>query len=76
MNKAEHEQAVYDFFKTAAREQPALYRAACDRSPILSGNRIRRLRKREHCVGLIGLQPVRLPTDILSQHGLDGYADD
>lgn len=76
MNKAEHEQAVYDFLKNAAREQPILFRELSDRYPILSGNRIRRLRKREQCVGLIGLQPVRLPTDILSQHDLDGFADD
>jgi hypothetical protein len=76
MSTPEHEEAVAAFFKEWSKNDPQGYAEAFAKNPTLSPNRIRRLRRRERCVGLLGLQPVALPASVLANYNIDGLYED
>lgn len=76
MNNQAHEEQVYDFFKNLQKSDPEYYQQLCNQYPTLSATRIRRLRRRERCVGLLGLQPVNLPSSVLAKHNMEGLYEE
>lgn len=62
---------VFEFFRQFAAADPQRYQELAEQYPILSANRIRRLRRRELCVGLLGLQPCPLDSATAFRNGLD-----
>lgn len=76
MSTQAHEEAVSEFFSDFAKNHPEVYAELNSKYPIISPNRIRRLRRRERCVGLLGLQPTALPASVLALHNLDGLYED
>lgn len=76
MNNPSHEEQVYEFFQVLKKRDPAQWAETCEKYPILSPNRIRRLRRRERCVGLLGLQPVALPASTLAKYNMDGVYEE
>lgn len=71
-----HDEAVFAFFKQCQQEDPERYQEISQRYPMVSANRIRRLRRRERCVGLLGLQPCDLPQEIAIRNNLDQAIDE
>lgn len=76
MNNYSHEEQVYAFLKSIKESNPETYEQYSEKYPILSATRIRRLRRRERCVGLLGLQPVNLPSSILSKYNMEGIHEE
>lgn len=76
MNTQNHEEAVSRFLKDFETKSPERYAELNAKYPVISPNRIRRLRRRERCVGLLGLQPIALPASVLSLHNLDGLFEE
>lgn len=76
MSTLSHEEQVAEFFTSLKKDNPAYWAEMCEKYPILSPNRIRRLRRRERCVGLLGLQPVALPANTLAKYNMDGVYED
>lgn len=71
-----HDEAVFEFFKKCQQSDPELYQEISEKYPMVSANRIRRLRKRERCVGLLGLQPCDLPTEVAMKNGFDNVTEE
>lgn len=76
MTNQTHEEQVQEFFRYLKQKDPTYWAEMAEKYPILSPNRIRRLRRRERCVGLLGLQPVNLPLHVLAAHNIDGVYDE
>lgn len=76
MSNLNHEEQVYEFFQRLKTQDPKHWAETCEKYPTLSPNRIRRLRRRERCVGLLGLQPVALPATTLSKYNMDGVFEE
>lgn len=66
-----HDDPVWDFLKECREQDPLGYALLAARYPIMSGQRIKRLRWRERTVGLLGLQECNLPLDVNFRHGFD-----
>jgi hypothetical protein len=76
MSNLNHEEQVAEFFSHLKKQDPAHWAEMCEKYPTLSPNRIRRLRRRERCVGLLGLQPVALPAATLAKYNMDGVYEE
>lgn len=66
-----HEKNVRDFFEKCKRENPELLREVSEKYPVITRDKRRTQRRREHTVGLLGLQPANLPVSIAFEYGYE-----
>jgi hypothetical protein len=67
LTDSEHHQAVAAFFRAAKQADPELYEAVCEKYPVLSNAKIRRINRLESRVGLLGLQPANISVNVAGQ---------
>lgn len=67
----QHSDLVNEFMQKCKRENPDLYREVCEKYQTIDNRRWRKIKERERCVGLLGLQPAAVSSDIALRHDLE-----
>lgn len=76
-NVYEHHAMVDAFFAACQENDPDGFAEVCDKYPTLSQNQNRAIRRREQCVGLLGLQPAHVNPELARRRGFESvYQDD
>ena len=63
MNNQIHDDLVNQFMQKCKREQPTKFQEVCDKYKTIDNRQWRRIKDRERCAGLLGLQPSPLRSD-------------
>lgn len=71
-----HDDPALEFLKAERRKDPMRYALLEAMYPMISPDRIRRLRKREQLVGLLGLEPCDIPLDVAFTNLLDANMEE
>jgi hypothetical protein len=64
------------FFAECETNDPEKFAEVCDKYPTLSQNQHRAIRRREHCVGLLGLQPAYVSPELARRRGFESVYDE
>lgn len=73
----QHNQMVNDFLAQKKEEDPEAFAAVEAKYPTIPFERyLKRVRKREQPVGLLGLQPAHISTAVASEYLLESQYDD
>lgn len=68
----EHNRRVHAFFEECKQTNPDLYEEVCNRFPIISAHKMKRIRHKEYLNGLLGLQSnPHTPTEVANLYGKD-----
>ena len=71
-----HETLVREFLRQAELRDPETFHRVCARYPTLPFRRMKFIRRREICVGLLGIQPARLSLEASLRYGFDRVSAD
>lgn len=67
----EHEKLVNEFMQQMKEENPERYQEICDSYPSQTHERRKIVKRREIPVGLLGLSPSRVSTNVAARHGIE-----
>jgi hypothetical protein len=62
---------VREFFAKCREDDPERFEEVCSKYPVVSARRINAVKRRESTVGLLGLQPSRIPLRTAIEYDLD-----
>lgn len=71
-----HNEQVAAFLKEAQQKDPEYFQEVCKRNPTLTPDRWKSVRKKEICVGLLGLSPVPISPNKAYEHGVESIYDE
>jgi hypothetical protein len=64
MNNQTHDDLINQFMQKCKREQPEKFKEVCEKYQTIDNRKWRKIKDRERCAGLLGLQPSPLRSDI------------
>ena len=71
-----HNEQVAAFLKAAKEQNPEQYAEICKKHPTLTPDRWKSVRRREVCVGLLGVAPVPIAPNTAFEHGVESIYDE